>query len=368
MADAPFKDNINRDTVALQAAAVSAVFPSFNADSFTTQATAGLEALELKDRVKHVASALFAHLPDDWTHATRILVDAMPPSLPTADKVAAAFPWWTFLQVVEDYGVDEPEQSLAAIHRLTQTFSGEFAVRPIIAKYPDIAFATLQRWSTDDSLHVRRLASEGSRPRLPWGMQLKALVADPSPTLPLLETLRDDDEEYVRRSVANHLNDISKDHPQLVLDIAEQWSMGASHNRQRLIKHALRGLIKAGDARALAVIGFTEPVVSNVQVDVSPAVITLGQSVTVSVSLTAGASQKLMMDMALDRPTRTGRSQKVFKGVSKSVSAGTRVQLEKNLAIKRVTTRVYYPGEHRVDAVVNGVVVGSGRFELVVEG
>ncbi|MFT6145399.1 MAG: 3-methyladenine DNA glycosylase AlkC [Myxococcota bacterium] len=368
MADAPFKDSINAATVAEQATAMLAVYPAFDASSFTAQATAGLEALELKDRVKQVASALRAHLPSDWSQTTRILVAAMPPALPTAEKVASALSWWPFVQVVEDYGVDEPELSLNTLHALTQTFSGEFAVRPIIEHHPDIAFPVLKRWSTDENIHVRRLVSEGSRPRLPWGIRLKALVVDPSPTLPFLESLKDDDEEYVRRSVANHLNDISKDHPDLVLDIAERWSVDAKPNLKRLIKHALRGLIKAGDARALAVIGFTTPMVSEVQVDVSPTTIALGDAVTVSVTLTAGATQGLMMDMALVRPTKMSSSTKVFKGVSKSVKAGDSVQLQKKLSIKKVTTRVYYPGEHRVDVVVNGVVVGSGRFELTTAG
>ncbi len=364
MADALFKDSINPATVAEQAAAVVRVHPAFDAAGFTAQATADLHTLELKDRVKHVASALRAHLPDDWTQTTQILIAAMPPALPTAEKVASTFAWWPFVQVVEDYGVDEPEQSLTTLHTLTQTFSGEFAIRRFIVQYPHIAFPVLAQWVTDANVHVRRLVSEGSRPRLPWGIRLQALVVDPSPTLPFLETLKDDDEEYVRRSVANHLNDISKDHPEVVLDIAERWSVDAKPNLKRLIKHALRGLIKAGDARALAVIGFTKPVVSDVLVDVSPAVIHLGGAVTVSVTLTAGATQGLMMDMALIRPTKSGMSTKVFKGVSKSATAGDSVQLKKKLAIKKVTTRVYYPGEHRVDVVVNGVVVGSGRFEL----
>jgi 3-methyladenine DNA glycosylase AlkC len=368
MADAPFKDSINATTVAEQAAAVLAVHPTFDHAGFTAQATDGLHALELKDRVKHVASALRSHLPDDWSEATRLLVAAMPAPNPTTREVASAFSWWPFVQVIEDYGVDEPEQSLTVLHALTQTFSGEFAIRPLIAQHPQLAFSVLAEWATDDNVHVRRLVSEGSRPRLPWGMRLKALVEDPSPTLPFLESLKDDDEEYVRRSVANHLNDISKDHPEVVLDIAERWSIDANHNLNRLIKHGLRGLIKAGNSRALAVIGFTKPVVSDVHVDVSPSVIALGDAVTVSVTLTAGASQGLMMDMALVRPTKSGSGTKVFKGVSKSVKAGDSVQLKKKLGIKKVTTRVYYPGEHRVDVVVNGVVVGSGRFELTTPG
>ena len=164
----------------------------------------------------------------------------------------------------------EPERALAALHALTQRFTAEFAIRPFIVHHPALVFATLQRWTTDPSPHVRRLVSEGSRPRLPWGLRLQALVHDPSPTLPLLAALQDDQSDYVRRSVANHLNDIAKDHPDLVVHWLEQHLPGATPQRRALLRHASRTLDQAGPRRALAAWGLGRPGAARHVLDVAP--------------------------------------------------------------------------------------------------
>ena len=162
---------------------------------------------------------------------------------------------WPLSEFIARRGLEDPGRALAALHAMTQRFTAEWAIRPFIARHPALTFATLERWTRDPSPQVRRLCSEGTRPRLPWGAVLRNLIDDPSPTLPLLQALHDDPSEDVRRSVANHLNDIGRDHPQLLADWIARHLPGASAERRALLKHASRTCIKRGDSRVLALWG-----------------------------------------------------------------------------------------------------------------
>ncbi|MED5618380.1 hypothetical protein [Ideonella sp. BN130291] len=201
------------------------VWPAFDRVRFEALALHDLQALELKARAHRVCDALEATLPQSFDEAAEVLVAALGPagvgddlaSLRTSDAGLAGWAVWPMTEYVARHGHGDVPLALQTLHAMTQRFSAEWAVRPFILRHPDLSFDTLQRWTRDPSAHVRRLVSEGSRPRLPWGMVLKPLIADPSPTLPLLRALQDDASEYVRRSVANHLNDIAKDHPELVV-------------------------------------------------------------------------------------------------------------------------------------------------------
>ena len=213
-----------------------------------------------------------------------------------------------------------------------------------------------------------RSVSEGSRPRLPWGLQLKSLIADPTPTLPLLATLQDDASDYVRRSVANHLNDIAKDHPQLVALWLERHLPGASAERQALLRHASRTLIKRGDARVMAAWGYARGFEGRAMLKVRPSRVALGEAVTLTLALTTarGPQQDLVIDYVVHHINARGAtSAKVYKGWTRSIAGSSTVELLKRHSLRPITTRTYYPGLHRVDIIANGRPIASGTFKLL---
>jgi 3-methyladenine DNA glycosylase AlkC len=270
-------------------------------------------------------------------------------------------------EYIARHGQGQPERALAALHALTQRFTAEFAIRPFIVQHPALSLATLARWVADPSHHVRRLVSEGSRPRLPWGLQLKALIQDPSPTLPLLRALQDDPSEYVRRSVANHLNDIAKDHPALVAQWLREHLPKATRERRALLKHASRTLIKAGDPAVLKAWGLGAAFKGDAHLSLSPQRVTLGGHVTLSLQLrsTSKKPQRLAVDYAVHHvKAHGGTSAKVFKGWQLELPPLGEVTLVKRHPLKPITTRRYHAGRHGVAVQVNGGVVAEAAFDL----
>lgn len=364
----PFKNSVNLQVIASIGDAFAASGP-FTRDEFVADAGRGLEDLELKARVRHITAALRAHLPDDPAAAvTRVVETAQPES---AQPPLSGFAAWPLIDFVGDHGLDCPEVSLAALRRLTPMFSAEFAIRPFIERYPDLAFERLHEWVTHENEHVRRLVSEGTRPRLPWGARLRAVQAEPGPVIALLERLRDDPAEYVRRSVANNLNDIAKDHPNRVVDICRQWSDGASPERQGLVRHGLRSLIKAGHPGALLVLGYDPDAAVEVRnLAVSPATVAVGGAVqiTFEVESLSGATQPLVVDYVLHYvKANGGRKPKIFKLKNVQLGAGKTLSIRKKQSFKVVTTRVLYPGVHAVEVLINGRSHGQVEFELTEE-
>lgn len=350
-------------------------WPAFDTKRFTTLAVRGLETLELKARAMQVADALEATLPNDFAAAADVIEAALAPAqdgdnmagLQLADDGLKGWILWSAGEYVARRGVESPARALQALHAITQRFTAEFAIRPIIVAHPRLSFATLTRWTTDPSAHVRRLVSEGSRPRLPWGLQLKSLIADPSPTLPLLRALQDDPSEYVRRSVANHLNDIAKDHPGVVAEWLEEYLEGASDERRALLRHASRTLIKRGDRRVLAAWGLGRAFKGTASLTITPRRIAVGDAFTMTLTLrsTARSAQQLVIDYAVHHQKSDGRtSPKVFKGWRVTLPAGAELQLTKRHSMKVVTTRRYYPGKHAVDLNINGTTCANGHFTL----
>jgi 3-methyladenine DNA glycosylase AlkC len=264
-------------------------------------------------------------------------------------------------------GLQEPEIALPLLRDMTTHFSSEFGIRPFIEAHPILVLKTFQFWARDPSEHVRRLVSEGSRTRLPWGMQLRRLKSDPSPMLPILELLKDDPSEYVRRSVANHLNDWSKDHPELTCTIAERWSVDANTQRKRLIAHALRTLVKAGNPRALAILGCSKPALRVSAFSVQPQALVVGESLTLTASIQSDAmeEQTLIIDYIIHHRKANGLlSPKVFKGKKTTLAAQSSMEWKKQHPMRPVTTRTYYPGAHEVELIINGQSFGKCTFEL----
>ncbi len=371
----PFKNLINRDGVAAMRRHLARAWPSFDGRRFEALALDGLESLELKARAAHICDALEATLPADFDTACGVLEASLRPvrgdeplgELRAGDAGLAGWPVWPMAEFVARRGLGSPERALRGLHAMTQRFTGEWAVRPFIVAHPALAFATLAAWTRDPSPHVRRLASEGSRPRLPWGLQLKSLIADPSPTLPLLEALLDDPSEYVRRSVANHLNDIAKDHPALVVGWVEHHLPGASPERRALLKHASRTLIKKGNAAMLKAWGLGRRFAGTTTLKLAPRRVRVGESLALALTLHSGAkrAQTLVVDYAVHHVKANGeRTPKVFKGWTLTLAAGETRTLEKRHSMREVTTRRYHAGRHALDLRINGEIVAEAEFDL----
>jgi len=348
------------------------VQPKLDRALFQQQALEGLEALELKERVTHIISTLQAFLPSDFAKTAKLLkrLPAIWDRGP-ADDPLRGFAAWPLIDYVGVHGLEHPEIALDLLEHLTELFSAEFAIRPLLLNHPEIAQRYLQDWSLHPSEHVRRLASEGSRPRLPWGIQLKPFVEDPSPNIPLLDTLKNDPSLYVRRSVANHLNDIAKDHPDTVISICKKWySKKPSEEVRWVIKHATRTLVKAGHPEVFPLLGYSEQVaIKKPQITLESAALTLGESLSFSFKIqsTSTAAQKLVVDFALHLVKANGRRQaKVFKLKSLNLAPGEICQLEKTHSIKPISTRKYYSGTQVLEVLVNGKGVAECEFELSV--
>ena len=354
----PFKNLINPALVQACGEHLQRAWPAFDRPAFERRAMQGLAGLEMKARAMQVADALEATLPADFDRAAGLVEAALAPAA-TDDRLGMA---------TSDAGLAEPERALQALHALTQRFTAEFAIRPFMVQHFDLTLATLARWRRDPSPHVRRLVSEGSRPRLPWGLRIQRLVADPSPTLPLLRHLQDDGSEYVRRSVANHLNDIAKDHPAVVADWLRDHLPDAPPERRALLRHASRTLVKQGDARVLKAWGLGQPLRGEVGFTLSPRRIAVGGRIELVLQLTSTSkrTQALAIDYVVHHvKANGGTSPKVFKGWQRTLAPGESCRLVKSHSLKPVTTRVLYPGEHRVDVQVNGKGVASASFRLL---
>ena len=348
-----------------------------DASSFVAYATTGLDTLEMKARAEHVADALERVLPSDFPAACEILEGTLAAAR-TSDRVdparadeqgVAGWIVWPLTLFVARRGMNAPKRALASLREMTMRFTSEWAIRPFVEAHPSVTFPTLATWTRDPNVHVRRLVSEGTRPRLPWGKRLGALVSDPSPTLPLLEALRDDPSEYVRRSVANHLNDIAKDHPGRFADILESWIVTANQERTRLLSHASRTLVKAGDPRVLRAFGLDRALDGEASFRLQPSKLVLGESLALSVDVhsTSKKNQKLVVDYVVFHVRANGTSTpKVFKGWTLALGPGERRALARSHPIRPITTRAYYSGLHAVECRINGRAVGRVEFDLAV--
>jgi len=371
----PFKLLLSPELVRLASAHLRRVLPDFPCRRFEALILDGFDKLEMKARAMRIADALQATLPADFASATSAIEAALVPvsgdeplaALRSSESGLAGWVCWSLGEYVAREGMSQPERALTCLHALTQRFSAEFAIRPFILAYPELAFATLADWAGDPSQHVRRLVSEGTRPRLPWGIVLRPLVLDPSPSLPLLVRLQDDASDYVRRSVANHLNDIAKDNPEIVARWLERWLPEAGKDRRALLRHASRTLIKRGDRRVLAAWGLDSAYKGSLTLKVEPARIQLGQTLTLQLGLfsTARRSQALAIDYIVHHVRADGSvSPKVFKGWTLQLAAGERRDLQRQHAVRPIATRRYFSGWHRLEVMINGRVVADSGFEL----
>ena len=336
---------------------VQHLHPPFDLDLFiTTVLDAAWPEKALKARMQHITHALHHTLNLTYADALAVLT---PAAVHFSGFEAMFFP-----EYVSTYGLTDWHRSITALAHFTQYSSSEFAVRAFITQHPEKMMAQLLSWTNDPNHHVRRLASEGCRPRLPWAMALPQFKQDPSLILPILEALKQDDSLYVRKSVANNLNDIAKDHPKTVLNIASRW-LGTNPQTDWIVKHGCRTLLKQGDTTVLPLFGFAPPTHVHIQSWTLTTQVAIGQTLHFDVQLCATqALGKLRLEYAIDFVRRHHKNtQKVFK-IAEGHYPETHKTLHKAHSFRLITTRQYYPGTHYLTLIVNGVKMAKKPFQL----
>ena len=370
----PFKNLFNRDVIDGMGTHFVSAWPEFDSTGFVSAAMNNLQALELKQRSAQITQAMATFLPTDFENAARVILDSLAPedehdfSRRQADL--SGLSGWAIMpmaDVVAAQGLHDFDHGLNVLAQMTKRFSAEFAIRHFFLHDCKAAMKKAMIWAEDDNFHVRRLASEGSRPRLPWGLQIQSFVHDPAPLIPLLERLKGDTHEYVRRSVSNNLNDIAKDHPDIVAGVASDWMKGADKNTQRIVRHACRTLIKRGHQPPLKALGYGKPQIELSSFEVTTPIVKLGQGLNFSVNIrsTAKTTQPLILDFVIHHRLANGStSPKTFKWKNLTLASGEELELAKTHPVRPITTRTFYPGQHGLEIQVNGEIIARAEFEL----
>lgn len=362
-----FKDWFDEEAIDLLIDQVNSAYPKFDSDHFKKIASKDLQSMEMMDRVKQFSNALKATLPSAIPTALEILVKSLPAPMKDCENVTDGWLQWPVGQFIADHCIEYREESMIAMIELTQRFSSEFAVRPFIEKYNDSIVDELLELTTHPNPHVRRWCSEGIRPRLPWGKKLHSLIQDPSPIFPILEKLLDDPELYVRRSVANNLNDIAKDHPQEVIHFCKEWN-DPKPNRQWIIRHALRTLIKSGNPDALELLGYFPPDTIESKLTVDKKRLNIGESISLTLDIGnySQNAQDLIIDYSICYVRQNNKtSSKVFKWKTLHLEPEKEVRLSKRHPMKLTTVRKLYPGKHKIEIQVNGKTLAENSFVLI---
>lgn len=366
---AALKENLNAATVQRIAGELRRAYPAFSEAAFVARCIDGLGQLELTARASHIADAMHAFLPQPFTRAAEVIEASLGPEVPaTGEAGLAALQYMPHVTFVQKYGLESYDAAIRVQAALTKRFTAEFSIRPFLERYPEATYAQMLTWAQDNNAHLRRLASEGLRPRLPWAPRLRAYQKDPRPVLAVLELLKDDPVRYVQRSVANNLNDIAKDHPMLVLETCHRWAQDAPAGRIWTIRHGLRSLIKAGNSRAIGILGGEEhPRIRVGHTSISVRQVPLGGSVRLSFQVESMAQmpQHLLVDYAVHFVKANGSTRpKVFKLRTFTMQPGEPLMFSATVSFAAMTTRRHYPGQHRVDALINGQSHPLGVFEV----
>ncbi|NOU94267.1 hypothetical protein GC093_13710 [Paenibacillus sp. LMG 31456] len=363
----PLKAMYNEDFLRLFGQKVYKVYSAFDTEGFISKVMdESWENLELKARMRRISQTLGEYLPARYEDALEVLFKI--------DEDCIGFPYLFFPDFIEVYGQEDKHWALSmkALERFTRRSSAEFAVRPFLLRDPERMMLQMLEWSKNPSEHVRRLASEGSRPRLPWGQALPMFKRDPSPIFPLLEQLKEDPSLYVRKSVANNLNDITKDHPSLVLDTARRWK-GTHPDTDWIVRHACRSLIRKANPEILALFGYAEsavetPLVTSASLSIEPVELSIGEKCELRYELRTreGEPVRVRIEYGIDFVKSNGSaSRKLFLLSDKTVPGGTRLNGTRNHSWANLTTRRHYPGEHKIALVVNGQEVANSVINLV---
>jgi len=347
--------------------ALAAVMPSFNKQRFISQIfTDDFSDKELKARMRHSSEVLHDFMPADFDGAAKIITKLIV-HLRKKGIGEDSLEYMFIPDYIELYAIDEFEPAADALEFVTQFVSCEFAVRPFLLKYEKEMISRMIKWSKHENHKLRRLSSEGSRPRLPWAMAIPSLKKDPSPILPILENLKNDPSEWVRRSVANSLNDIAKDHPEIVIRLAQKWK-GISKETDAIIKHGSRTLLKKGHAEILSHYGLKSEQLHISGFKILKPKVKIGKELVFSFEVLNGSKNKqtLRLEYGLYYMKSNGEwSRKVFKISEKMITPGVKLNIERKQSFRKITTRVFYPGKHKLSIIVNGEEKGVRNFELI---
>ncbi len=348
------------------AATLQQTLPGFDKKRFIASIfDADWPARELKARARHTARVMRLFMPDNFEEAARLIADTIDRLMREETKAGIEFMF--FPDYIELYGLERFDTSTHAMEAITRFISCEFAVRPFLLKYDQRMIEKMHEWSLHEDYRVRRLASEGTRPRLPWAMAVPALKKDPTRVLPLLENLRNDPSEWVRKSVANHLNDISKDHPDMALAIARAWR-GVGKETDAIVKHACRTLLKQGHPEILEYYGLQSKdlVVSNVMIQ-NPT-LKIGDDLHFSFTIqnTAPTPQTIRLEYGIYYLRQNGQhNKKVFKISERQLAPEETIHITKKQSFRIITTRKFYLGQQHLSVIANGQEQAKLHFEIV---
>jgi len=355
--DNAFKNWINPAVVQKTSTTFKAVYPLFNGPRFQ-KISSKLKDLELKGRVLLITEALRLELPEDFVATAKVLRDVM------NEEKLTSFELWPISEYISQFGTEHFEESFELMYQLTPQFTSEFAIRPFLLKDPQRVLKKLESWLTDENVHIRRWISEGSRPLLPWGAKIPSFVEKPA-TIHLLDALKYDDELYVRNSIANHLNDISKHHPELVVETLSRWVKAAPpqhHDKiQWIKKQALRTLIKKGHPKALGLMGVADKsAVKTTPLKLNKEKFKVGETLEFEVTLTSTSAkpQKLIVDYGIGFLKSNGAiSTKIFKLKTLELAPREKIVIRKRHSLKAITTSTFYSGRHELVLQVNGKIL-----------
>ena len=354
----PLKNSYNEVFISSLARFLKSTCETFDDEAFQKGVfDTGWDQKELKERMNHIAAMLHAYLPGNYRENIKSL---KPVSLHFSGLVHMVFPAYVELYGMENFGI-----SMSALEHFTPNSSSEFAIRPFITQSPKKAMQQMKAWAESSDHHVRRLATEGCRPRLPWAMALPGFKNDPQPVIKILEKLKDDESEYVRRSVANNLNDISKDNPETVIAIAKDW-LGKTPETDWVVKHACRSLLKQGEPELMAVFGFKKPGHISIRDFRVQEAVGIGEKLQFSFKLQTQKERlgKLRIEYAIDFMKNNGlQKRKIFK-ISESDNTNQKKEINKEHSFRLISTRKYYPGAHGIAVIINGHELVDGEFQL----
>ncbi len=350
----PLKNIYSKAFVDELTSVLKKVYPALDTNRFTKLVfNKDWPEKELKQRMRHIAEVLRQVLPEKFTEATDIIVRCVE-ELKKIHESEMSLSYMIFPDFIEVYGIEDYDTSIKAFEKITQFASAEFAVRPFLIKYPEKMGKQMLQWSLHPQPMVRRLASEGFRPRLPWGMAVPYLKKDPAIVMPVLENLKQDVSESVRRSVANNLNDIAKDHPDFIVELISKWN-GISDDTDWIIRHGSRTLLKRGHVNALKHFGLAE--VKGIKIydfKTDKKKIRMGDDLTFSFVLSVKKEVKLRIEYGIDFVKANGKtSRKIFK-LTEGIFEKGEHPLSRKQSFRDFTTRKHYPGKHAIAIIVNG--------------